>query len=453
MSDGELQHNRLGLLFLLLILLVPGITWKAVAQSGQPTCSADLTVKSGDTLRIIAQRCGTTIPALLQANPKITNPDLIMIGQVLAIPGQPVTAVTGSGTGDPATVTATFSQPSKAFAVTDQAVPLIGTVVVDPQVVKYWKIDIRSFSTRGFIGPDLFDRTPAFDWVTLGQMRTDTVTNGHLAVIPGWPTLSPGSWAVRLVMVGYDDTFIIKPVTLNFSVTVPHYDPVPIEITQPASGQVLTTENAVLGSIHMDQFAIAYQIELLGGSYMSWTPVDRHSNDIAHPTIIDEGQIGTLPPLSQLAPGQYRLRVVVLGFDSNYLQPPRETDFAIGSNESSNLAVIAITSPAVANGRINLSAAASLVGTVTIPPSGKYFKVEIKDAKTLAKTQAPHFTDWTTLGDMHTTSVTDGPIEFLAGPPAIPPGNYQLRIVVVGPEDQFLGNPYVVDLVIPLPKT
>lgn len=46
------------------------------------------TVKKGDTLSAIAKRYGTTVDALLQANPSITNPNLIKVGQVINIPGK-----------------------------------------------------------------------------------------------------------------------------------------------------------------------------------------------------------------------------------------------------------------------------------------------------------------------------------------------------------------------------
>ncbi|MCB9640816.1 MAG: LysM peptidoglycan-binding domain-containing protein [Myxococcales bacterium] len=58
------------------------------------------TVQPGDNLGRIAQRFGTTVPALQQAN-GISNPDRIQVGQVLTIPGQnntpappPVTSTT-----------------------------------------------------------------------------------------------------------------------------------------------------------------------------------------------------------------------------------------------------------------------------------------------------------------------------------------------------------------------
>ncbi|MEZ4681146.1 MAG: LysM domain-containing protein [Caldilineaceae bacterium] len=43
-------------------------------------------VQRGEWLRGIAQRYGTTVEAILQLNPEITNPDLVQPGQVLLIP-------------------------------------------------------------------------------------------------------------------------------------------------------------------------------------------------------------------------------------------------------------------------------------------------------------------------------------------------------------------------------
>ncbi|HHV62935.1 MAG TPA: LysM peptidoglycan-binding domain-containing protein [Firmicutes bacterium] len=43
-------------------------------------------VQAGDTLTTIAQRFGTTVQAIMAANPSITSPDVIMVGQVIRIP-------------------------------------------------------------------------------------------------------------------------------------------------------------------------------------------------------------------------------------------------------------------------------------------------------------------------------------------------------------------------------
>lgn len=45
-------------------------------------------IKSGDTLSGLAKQHGTTVDALVKANPKITNPDLIIAGDTLNIPGK-----------------------------------------------------------------------------------------------------------------------------------------------------------------------------------------------------------------------------------------------------------------------------------------------------------------------------------------------------------------------------
>ncbi len=50
-------------------------------------CGTGVTVVSGDTLRKIAERCGTTVSALRLANPEIGNGNLIYPGQALLLPG------------------------------------------------------------------------------------------------------------------------------------------------------------------------------------------------------------------------------------------------------------------------------------------------------------------------------------------------------------------------------
>lgn len=61
-----------------------GLPGTAPAESG---CGASYTVRSGDTLARIAERCGTTVEALAQANAVITHPGRISVGWELTIPG------------------------------------------------------------------------------------------------------------------------------------------------------------------------------------------------------------------------------------------------------------------------------------------------------------------------------------------------------------------------------
>ena len=51
----------------------------------------------GDTLRKIAAKFNTTVDAILRANPQIANPNLIYVGQAIAIPAAPATHVVQRG--------------------------------------------------------------------------------------------------------------------------------------------------------------------------------------------------------------------------------------------------------------------------------------------------------------------------------------------------------------------
>ena len=72
-------------LFVLVTMLVSmfAVTGSAYAAG----CGTSVTVASGDTLRKIAERCGTTVSAIQRANPEIGNGNLIYPGQVLLLPG------------------------------------------------------------------------------------------------------------------------------------------------------------------------------------------------------------------------------------------------------------------------------------------------------------------------------------------------------------------------------
>lgn len=59
-----------------------------------PFCSGFYyTVRPGDSLFLIAQRFGVPLPALIAANPQITNPNLIFPGQVICIPGTQIPTI------------------------------------------------------------------------------------------------------------------------------------------------------------------------------------------------------------------------------------------------------------------------------------------------------------------------------------------------------------------------
>jgi peptidoglycan endopeptidase LytE len=76
--------KRIVLVLITLVLLTGSLGVSQV--SAQTSCGATYTVQRGDYLSKIARTCGTTVDALLSANPQITNRNIIYPGQVLKIP-------------------------------------------------------------------------------------------------------------------------------------------------------------------------------------------------------------------------------------------------------------------------------------------------------------------------------------------------------------------------------
>jgi LysM repeat protein len=77
-------------LFVLIAVLVASLATTSSAfaqQASAGQCGTSVTVVSGDTLRKIADRCGTSVAALRLANPEVGWGNLIYPGQVLLLPG------------------------------------------------------------------------------------------------------------------------------------------------------------------------------------------------------------------------------------------------------------------------------------------------------------------------------------------------------------------------------
>src|SRR5512138_1684831 len=72
-------------LFVLITMLLSSLAFTSPAFAAW--CGDSVAVVSGDTLRKIADRCGTTVSALRLANPEVGAGNLIYPGQVLLLPG------------------------------------------------------------------------------------------------------------------------------------------------------------------------------------------------------------------------------------------------------------------------------------------------------------------------------------------------------------------------------
>lgn len=61
-----------------------------------PGSGSTYSIHPGDTLRKLAYRWNTTVSAILVVNPQIANPSLIYVGQIINLPGTPAGPVTPS---------------------------------------------------------------------------------------------------------------------------------------------------------------------------------------------------------------------------------------------------------------------------------------------------------------------------------------------------------------------
>jgi D-gamma-glutamyl-meso-diaminopimelic acid endopeptidase CwlS len=106
-------------------LLIVGMILASLSLAGsasaKTTCTSPYIVSSGDSLTGIAQSCGTTVDALMAANPQITYPSLIYPGESLTIPDSAVIPLTGVNVA--VTLSAYSGQPGTVLTVSGVGFP------------------------------------------------------------------------------------------------------------------------------------------------------------------------------------------------------------------------------------------------------------------------------------------------------------------------------------------
>jgi len=85
-------------ILVLVAVLVASFATTTGASAAAYSCGMTVTVVQGDTLRKIADRCGTTVYALRRANPMIGSGDLIYPDQLLLLPGALISGNNGYST-------------------------------------------------------------------------------------------------------------------------------------------------------------------------------------------------------------------------------------------------------------------------------------------------------------------------------------------------------------------
>jgi membrane peptidoglycan carboxypeptidase len=99
-------------------------------------------------------------------------------------------------------LTAIITSPSPGQVITE-GIPVLGTVQFSPEQAEYFKLEIRG------------GQFP--DWTTIGSTHRNSVVNGQLEFLPGYPGLQPGSYEVRLAVVG-NGNYVQEPYTVPFTV-------------------------------------------------------------------------------------------------------------------------------------------------------------------------------------------------------------------------------------------
>lgn len=92
MAEKSLKHHlsfrfsKPAFLLLTFTLLVTFLLISSSNASAQSPCGDNYIVLPGDTVEEIADLCGTTVEAILEVNPEITDPNNLYTGQIIRIP-------------------------------------------------------------------------------------------------------------------------------------------------------------------------------------------------------------------------------------------------------------------------------------------------------------------------------------------------------------------------------
>jgi hypothetical protein len=94
----RIVHTGIAATVLLLLMFVAVPVQRSVDAQG--TAATTHIVQPGENLYRISLRYGVTVQAIVSANAAVTNPNLILVGQTLNIPGGVDGGATGGNTGD-----------------------------------------------------------------------------------------------------------------------------------------------------------------------------------------------------------------------------------------------------------------------------------------------------------------------------------------------------------------
>jgi spore coat assembly protein SafA len=237
----------------------------------QAACGPIYTARDGDTLATIAFNCGVSYDSILTANPLIADPDHILPGQTVAIPGA-IIPITGS---NPTPATPLTPTGSRSLQIAPQSGPA-GTLV--------------AVSGAGF---------PAAATLTVGAGIVDSGPEVSQSIV----TDADGSFSSQLTIPAsasaqQDWSIFASQGSGTELITVQ----VPFQVTAPTTATVYIVQPGDYLN------AIAYQYNVTLDALLSANP------QIDNPDLIYPGQAIQIPVASAVIPitGQ-RVYIVLAG--------------------------------------------------------------------------------------------------------------------------------------------
>ncbi len=171
------------------------------STAAAPACSSPYTVVSGDTLSGIAQKCNVDYATLLAANGQFTNPDLIFPGDTVAIPAGGSIPNTGGNT---YTVVAGdhLFRIALRFNTTVQAILNANPWITDPNLIHPGDVITLPTGSTGIpntggntytvvAGDTLSGIAQRFSTTTAAIMSANTWISNPDLIFPGWVIVIP----------------------------------------------------------------------------------------------------------------------------------------------------------------------------------------------------------------------------------------------------------------------
>lgn len=116
------------------------------------------------------------------------------------------TLVSG-GSSLPIIIPASISSPVPGQSVPPEGLPIIGTIQFNPGQIDFYRFLIRSTSGGNFP-----------DWTTIGNIHRESIINGQLEFLPGYPGLQSGNYELKMEIIGNDSALFQAPIVVPFRI-------------------------------------------------------------------------------------------------------------------------------------------------------------------------------------------------------------------------------------------